>query len=211
MTSCIHCLKETSNPKFCSKSCAAKYNNLNRPPRSAESRKRTSLTLKGRPNPHARNPDLHPKWCLIKYHPCNNCGKLISKPRKLTCSIECRDQIRSKNGTLKKRIEYNGCWFQSSWEVKIAIFLDEMKVIWEQPHKRFHWYDISLERNRTYLPDFYLPRYNFYLDVKNPKKQMEDADKIKQLIAQFPLFVGDIQKVKQFVARLAGLEPACIH
>lgn len=57
----------------------------------------------------------------------------------------------------------------------------------------------------------YLPGYNFYLDVKNPKKQMEDADKIKQLIAQFPLFVDDIQKVKQFVARLAGLEPACIH
>jgi len=68
-----------------------------------------------------------------------------------------------------------------------------------------------LNRRRTYLPDFFLTDYNFYLDVKNPFNQKKDADKIRQLVRQFPLFVGNIEEVQQFVARLVGIEPTCVH
>jgi hypothetical protein len=211
MNNCLFCLDKTINPKFCNKSCAAKYNNKLRKPRTLESRKKTSEKLKGRSNIFAKNPDLHPEWCGIFYHPCKNCYKTISNPKRLTCSIECRDSIRSKNGTLKKRLEYNGQWFQSSWEIKIAIFLDTNQIRWTQPHKRLRWYDSNLQKNRTYLPDFFLIDYQQYLDVKNPIKQLQDSKKLDQLKRLFPLFVGDIVETKKFVARLAGLEPACIH
>lgn len=36
MVPCAHCKKPTSNPKFCSKSCAAKYNNSVKPKRALE-------------------------------------------------------------------------------------------------------------------------------------------------------------------------------
>jgi len=48
-----------------------------------------------------------------------------------------------------------------------------------------------------------------FLDVKNPIKMAEDADKISQLIKIIPLFVGNIEQVIGFVERQTGLEPAC--
>lgn len=211
MQTCLNCnqpLVPKSSKKFCCKSCAAKFNNKTRKPRSEESRQRTSIAMQGKKNPAAENPDLHLKWCGIKFHNCNHCGKLMSNPKRNTCSKECRDSIRSQNGTLKRRLTYNGVIFQSSWEVAIAQFLDHHNITWEQPHKRIKWFDKTLQKHRTYLPDFYLPEYNYFLDVKNPIKQKQDADKLSQLTTILNLHVGDIDTIKQFVARLAGLEPA---
>lgn len=44
MVLCVICLKSTTNPKFCSRSCAAKYNNKNRI-KSEESKKKTSKSI----------------------------------------------------------------------------------------------------------------------------------------------------------------------
>lgn len=211
MNTCLYCSNLTLNPRFCNKSCSAKYNNKLRKPRTAESRLKTSKKLKGRPNLSATRLELHPRWCGISFHPCKHCGKSISNPKRLTCSDECRDSIRSKNGTLRKRYEYNSQWFQSKWEVQIAIFLDDNLIQWEQPHKRLKWYDKTLQKHRTYLPDFLLCDYQYYLDVKNPFKQLQDSNKISQLKTLFPLFVGNILETKEFVARLAGIEPTCVH
>lgn len=165
------------------------------------------MSLKGRKNPTAKNPECHPSWCGIDIHSCNNCGKSISKPRILTCSTKCRDAIRSKNGTLKRRIEYNGNIFQSSWEVEIAKFLDDNNVRWSQPKKRLQWFDTTLNKKRTYLPDFLLDNHAVFLDVKNPFKQKQDADKLNQLCNKFTLVVGDIDTIKNYVATMEGLEP----
>lgn len=132
----------------------------------------------------------------------------MSNPKRLTCSNSCRDQIRSQNGNLHRRVYYKSFTFQSNWEIAIAEFLDKHNIEWEQPHKRLKWFDTTQQNNRTYLPDFYLPKYNYYLDVKNPIKQIQDADKIKQLKLLFPLFVGNIKETTNFVAGMAGLEPA---
>ena len=128
-----------------------------------------------------------------------------------TCSIICRDSITSQNGTLKRRIKYKEFTFQSTWEITIAKFLDNNDIIWEQPRKRFKWFDLTLKKNRTYLPDFYLPEYSYYLDVKNPYKQSVDADKLSQLKNLLRLYVGDIRGVKDLVVGLRGLEPPTIQ
>ena len=205
---CFQCGAEHQNPKFCSKSCAASYNNAARAPRSTESRQKTSAALKGRKNPAAKNPALHPKWCKVQLHHCAVCKRPMSNPKRKTCSTTCRDSICSKNGTLKQRIEYNGRVFQSSWEVDIAKFLDQHQISWEQPNTRLQWFDTTLCKMRTYLPDFYLPNRNVYIDVKNPLKQKQDADKLRQLKSIFPLVVGDKDEVKRFImAGAEGLEP----
>ena len=42
-------------------------------------------------------------------------------------------------------------------------------------------------------------------------KILQDKTKLEQLQRIIPLMVGNIEETKQFVVRLAGLEPTCIH
>ena len=53
---CLFCQKSIESKhakKFCGSSCAAKYNNKNRPPRSEESKKKTSDVMKGKSISHS--------------------------------------------------------------------------------------------------------------------------------------------------------------
>lgn len=216
MNTCQHCTALTINPKFCTKSCAAKFNNKLRTPRTVDSKKKTSDSMQrlrkaGFKNTVPETPSHAPRT-RIYFQVCKVCkSSFISKKiKRLTCSKVCYDSIRSQNGTLKQRITYNNMVFQSAWEIDIAKFLDLINITWEQPHKRILWYDTTLQKERTYLPDFYLVAYNIYIDVKNPFKQAQDCDKLQQLKSIIPLFVGNIPEVKNYVARLAGLEPACV-
>lgn len=72
----------------------------------------------------------------------------------------------------------------SSWEVKIAQWLDENTIEWSRTKKLvFLWTDANGEKRR-YYPDFYLPKYNLYLDSKNPFLQQKDKFKIEQVIRE---------------------------
>ena len=165
-------------------------------------KKRDSSTIKG------ACPRTRIFFCV-----CKQCKKpfVAAHTIKLTCSISCRDQIRSQNGTLKRRVTYKNFIFQSNWEIAIATFLDESNIIWEQPKDRLKWFDTTLNKNRTYLPDFYIPKFNLFLDVKNPFKQQQDQDKLSQLKNLFNLFVGDINQIKQYMEGLRGIEPLPIR
>ena len=213
---------------FCSRSCAGIFNGKSKKPRSAESKMKTSETLRKKiqdgtiplPVPPKR-PRLY-EWPLTRIYKrivCNFCEKEFwqTKSNQRCCSKECRDNICSENHVRKKRILFYNPFdgktvtLQSQWELTIAQWLTESNLDWERPSKRIKWHDTTLGKNRTYLPDFYLRLLNCYVDVKNPIKQLQDADKIRQLSSIIPLIVGDIDHVKQQVALSAGVEPACVH
>ena len=213
---CVNCGQYTNNLKFCSHSCSASYLNKLRGIMPIEIKGKISLSMstyhasiKGKTQKRQQSRRIMKprvvKFCKISW--CNNCGICIRNSDRKTCSISCRDQIRSKNGTLKRRVFYKTFIFQSTWEIEIAKFLDYHNIIWEQPHKRLKWFDTTTKTNRTYLPDFLITDHKIYLDVKNPFKQIQDAGKLKQLKSLFPLFVGDIQQVKDYLVGLEGLEP----
>lgn len=210
MNSCLNCHKETTFKKYCSRTCSSTFTNKLRKPRTIESKLKTSLSIS---RLHSITPSVGPSpRTRVYFRICSNCRTnfVSTHTKKLTCSIECRDAIRSKNGTLKRRIQYKSFIFQSNWEVEIAKFLDDNLINWSQPVNRLRWFDTTLKKNRTYLPDFYLTDFDFFIDVKNPYKQQQDADKISQLKSHINLFVGDIKQVIQFVDDLRGLEPPTI-
>ena len=60
-----------------------------------------------------------------------------------------------------KRVEYKGIKFRSSWEVITAKTLDENDIEWVYEPKKF-----QVNEDYTYTPDFFLPLYNLYLEVK---------------------------------------------
>jgi len=55
-----------------------------------------------------------------------------------------------------------GRGFRSSWEVELAELMTELGIRWEYEPKRFHFW----RERESYLPDFYLPDYNVWIEVK---------------------------------------------
>lgn len=54
----------------------------------------------------------------------------------------------------------------SSWEVACAIKLDDLKIEWIRDPAMKLEYRNSRLRLKNYIPDFYLPDYDIYLEVK---------------------------------------------
>lgn len=75
-------------------------------------------------------------------------------------------------GRSKKHV-YKGVKLDSSWELKLAQFWDSIGVVWERNRKTFpyEWRGTV----RSYLPDFYLPEQDLYIEVKGYKTDRDDA------------------------------------
>jgi hypothetical protein len=56
---------------------------------------------------------------------------------------------------------YKGIYFRSTWEQKFAIWLDSLEIIWE-----FEPLTFRLNEHSTYTPDFYLPEFEQFIEIK---------------------------------------------
>lgn len=176
---------------FCSSSCAAKFNNANR---DASVYKKQSETLKRKiKNGELSKPQPTPKnYCSIRIKTCNGCKKpfltayYLGNSNRVTCSDECAMQAsvgcrKYPNGKRKLTWFYNKyqkkeVLLESSWEVRLAKFLDGLNIVWVRPPS-IYWFDSS-NKKRYYFPDFYLPDYDIYLDPKNKYLQGKDQYKL---------------------------------
>jgi len=194
--------------KFCSSSCSASHNNKARGSHSEETKNKISNSLKGstkhektiekNKKTNRNKYELNPKKCKI----CNSILTYENRHRK-TCSEECRIiscvKIRPyQNGSRKTIWYYNKnenkeVLLESSWELKLAEFLDEHNVIWIRPN-HIIWYD---KRNikRYYFPDFYLPFFDLYLDPKNPYCVEKDMEKLDIMKKKVNIMYGDINDI----------------
>ena len=87
-----------------------------------------------------------------------------------------------------RTIEYKGYKFQGSWEVTFAKYLDNLNIKWERPNKKFDY--IYNNDNHKYLPDFYLPDYNLYIEIKGYPTQ-RDFCKWEQFTDNLDIYFGD--------------------
>lgn len=69
------------------------------------------------------------------------------------------------------RINYNGILLNGKWELDVAKFLDANKIIWERPNKPFE-YEWE-NKIHLYFPDFYLPDYDIYIEVKGYERERD--------------------------------------
>ena len=70
----------------------------------------------------------------------------------------------------------------STWETVMAMRLDELNVKWERDENMKLEYRSKTGRKRNYIPDFYLPDYDVYIEVKGywtdaAKYKMKDVQK----------------------------------
>jgi hypothetical protein len=68
-------------------------------------------------------------------------------------------------------------WLKSTYETRFAIALTQLDILWEYETKSFELYNIS-----PYHPDFYLPEYNLWIEVKGYLN-----DKAKEKLNQFTI------------------------
>lgn len=81
------------------------------------------------------------------------------------------------NGRVKK-VEYNGTILDSQWEVDFAKYCDNNNIAWERPKLGIEY--IYEDKKRIYYPDFYLPTYDVYVEVKGYERD-KDICKWKSL------------------------------
>lgn len=79
-----------------------------------------------------------------------------------------------------KSVMYNGVRLRSTYEHRFAMKLDESKIEWiyeRHPHE--------LTSGKVYIPDFYLPHYDLYVEVKGWWR--DDAlEKFTDFITEYP-------------------------
>lgn len=79
---------------------------------------------------------------------------------------------------------YNGYRFRSRLEARWAVLFDAARIIYEYEPEGF-----ELPDGTKYLPDFYLPTYDWYVEIKPPR------DGAKEDIERASKFIGDKMKV----------------
>jgi hypothetical protein len=96
----------------------------------------------------------------------------------------------------------------SSWEVNLAKWMDKNNILWDRNKKKYMlWWTDSDGNKRRYYPDFYLPKYNVYLDPKNKYRMGLDEYKMKAVIKEngITLFWGLLDDVKKELDTLIGM------
>lgn len=81
------------------------------------------------------------------------------------------------------RTKYNNIYFRSRLEARWAVFMDELGVKWIYEPEGF------TDGKICYLPDFYLPELNTYLEIKpiTPLKEEEEKCELLTKITGCPV------------------------
>lgn len=135
----------------------------------------------------------HPKGMLNKHHTRETCEQLSKshiilfenmtdeeKHRRAMKAVE----TKRKNGKICTTTNsYSRCkggfrddlhqYFRSAWEANVARVLNYLRIDWKYEYKRFN-FDEQKENVLSYQPDFYLPEYNKWIEVKG---WMDDISK----------------------------------
>lgn len=179
------------NNMYCSRNCA----NSNGP-RSEDCKRKISEKLKGK---YFQSEESMIKRTLkmglipasFKQNTfCKICNKDTKTKHRKTCSDKCYKilirkitKLNPKCGGQKhthrtKIINNKGAVFtaESSYEVKLSQILNELNINWIRPN--FVFYTDDNGDKRRYYPDFYLEKYNLYLDPKNDYLIKTDINKI---------------------------------
>lgn len=156
---------------------------------------------------------IHDK-CKIEIKRCTGCDNLFvsayakNNHGRKTCSDLCKSKAvhcnrTYQNGSRKPVWYFNvhqnkNILLESSWEVKIATLLDQFKIVWIRPES-IKWID-SDNKTRHYYPDFFIPKYNMFLDPKNPYCLVKDQHKLEVLRSmKIPLIVGRLSLIEWYV------------
>lgn len=111
---------------------------------------------------------------------CLRCGnKFLGTNKKGAtkyCSRSCANKGRNQKAKTNKKYHFYGGWynnihFDSSWELAYYVYMIEHNEIIERNERYFTY--IKDNQYHKYYPDFYLPQYNIYIEIKGYEKDLD--------------------------------------
>lgn len=140
---------------------------------------------------------------------CNNCSKIFNhkNKRRKTCSDNCkrvRNSLLCGGETNYRKFKYKDIWLDSSWELQLAQWFDKKNIEWKRSKDiKFQWID-SNGISHMYYPDFFLEKYNIYVDPKNKFLQKKDKEKLDYVRREYRvmLLVGNVNELKSAILSL---------
>jgi hypothetical protein len=136
----------------------------------------------------------------------NKVDRTHSEATKELMSIKACQRL-AKNSKYSKNIEYKpGVILESSYEVRVAEILDTLGIEWEKVRKGYIWNDAG--KKRRYIPDFYIPQFDLFLDPKNDYLIGIDTVKIKSAMELNDIQVvvlSDAQINIEFISKLFAI------
>lgn len=97
--------------------------------------------------------------------------------------------VLSKFGIGKRR-DLDGLFVRSTWEANIARFFNHMEIRFEYEPQSF-----ELSNGKTYRPDFYLPEYNKFIEVKGFPGGM---DRYRRFRKEYPEYIIEMIGPKEY-------------
>lgn len=231
---CLKCSSEIEkHKKFCNQSCAAIYNNQKRKEsgwrHSESSKQQISQSVKKNPAGFVLNAKKYggkKAWHkTIKVERitkiCPECqlpflskvGKYEGKYCSRACHMKNSGGLRP-NSTRVHRVIYNGIQLDSGAEKIFAEQLDKANISWiKNKTKGFKF--ILNGKPGTYYPDFYLPDFDIWVEVKG-KRYIREGDEIRRASVDKPVILlisNHFRKelpifISNLLAMTTGLEPA---
>lgn len=106
-------------------------------------------------------------------------------------------QSLHNNGGKCKWYEVNEIKVQGTWERDLALKMVELGIKWYKPKTNLDIFRYKLnEKDKSYAPDFYLPDYNLYLEVKG-YWWGNDKDKMKAVLEQHDNLKQNIKLIRK--------------
>jgi hypothetical protein len=155
-------------------------------------------------NAHKRNCYINAGSKRLKTRISNN--KMSHSPESIekirTAALKSKHQRICKSTVNFTKKDGSTVRLDSSWEVKIAIILEKHDIEWIRP-KPLLWID-SKNIERNYFSDFYLTKYDLYLDPKNDYCKIKQKEKIDYLLRNFDniVILGKDDLNEGFILRL---------
>ena len=100
-----------------------------------------------------------------------------------------------------KGVDYKGVRLKGSWELLVAQWLDRHSINWQYETRGFEY---QWQGTRMYYPDFYLPEFDIYLEVKG-YETLRDTEKWKVVPNLVVFKQKQIQDIKENKALVSAL------
>jgi hypothetical protein len=103
------------------------------------------------------------------------------------------ESYTSSNRGRTKQIVYNDIKFQGNWELEFYKYCEKNHIKVERVNV---WFEYEWNGIRKYFPDFYLPDYDLYIEIKG-----YETDKDHAKWTQFPKKLKVIKKKEIFAIK----------
>lgn len=226
---CLNCETELKigQKKFCGLSCAAKHRNKNQnwdEVWTEEKRKAAAEKTKANKKGFLANPklfgakggkrNLNTTRELIRIElVCQQCLNKFSvfpyqKLRKY-CSRTCSNLNNyHPNSTKVHRKIYKNIQFDSGAEVAFAKLLDGHNIEWLKNKSTFFTFTSHDGKTCKYYPDFFLPKYNWWVEIKGKRFVRIDDDLRLAAVGNIErMYSTQLKLPAPYLAELTGIEP----